>query len=98
VDPTWSPDGSQLAYVKDIGGNAEIFVIDATAGQVGVNITNNAANDWDPAWSSELVPSRRSLGSFQPTGSSLATGMLLLGVPLIGLPIVGRLRKRRSSA
>jgi Tol biopolymer transport system component len=92
VDPTWSPDGTQLAYVKEVGGNVEIFVITAAAGQTGVNITNNAANDWDPAWSSALTPARRR-GSSPRLSASV---MLVLG-PLLGYTLLQVRRIRRRS-
>jgi Tol biopolymer transport system component len=48
--PTWSPDGSQIAFVSTRDGNAEIYVMNAD-GTGQTNITNNAANDNSPAWS-----------------------------------------------
>ena len=48
--PTWSPDGSQIAFVSTRDGNAEIYVMNAD-GTGQVNVTNNAANDNSPAWS-----------------------------------------------
>ena len=48
--PTWSPDGSELAFVSTRDGNAEIYVMNAD-GTGQVNITNDAASDNAPAWS-----------------------------------------------
>jgi Tol biopolymer transport system component len=48
--PTWSPDGSQIAFVSTRDGNAEIYVMNAD-GTGQTNITNNAANDDSPSWS-----------------------------------------------
>jgi Tol biopolymer transport system component len=48
--PTWSPDGSQIAFVSTRDGNAEIYVMNAD-GTNQANITNSAANDNAPSWS-----------------------------------------------
>ncbi len=48
--PDWSPDGSQIAFVSDRDGNAEIYVMDAD-GSNPTRLTNNNANDESPVWS-----------------------------------------------
>jgi Tol biopolymer transport system component len=48
--PTWSPDGSGLAFESDRDGNTEIYVMDAD-GSNQRNLTNNPGWDWAPAWS-----------------------------------------------
>jgi Tol biopolymer transport system component len=48
-DPTWSPDGSKIAFTRR-DGNAEIYVMDAD-GSNETNLTNNAVTDHSPAWS-----------------------------------------------
>jgi Tol biopolymer transport system component len=48
--PTWSPDGSQIAFVSTRDGNPEIYVMNAD-GTGQTNITNDAANDNSPSWS-----------------------------------------------
>jgi len=40
----------KIAFVSDRDGNSEIYVMEAN-GQNQINLTNNPANDWDPAWS-----------------------------------------------
>ena len=40
----------KIAFVSDRDGNKDIYVMDAT-GDNQVNVTNNPANDWSPAWS-----------------------------------------------
>ena len=49
-DPTWSPDGNQIAFRSQRDGNDEIYVMNAD-GTCQVNLTNNPADDWSPAWS-----------------------------------------------
>jgi Tol biopolymer transport system component len=51
--PTWSPDGTRIAFVSWRDGNQEIYVMNAD-GSHQDNITNNPAEDWDPAWSPAL--------------------------------------------
>jgi hypothetical protein len=49
--PTWSPDGSKIAFrTNRDGGNYEIYVMNAD-GTNPVNLTHDGAVDQDPAWS-----------------------------------------------
>jgi Tol biopolymer transport system component len=48
-DPSWSPDGSRIAFLSDRDGNNEIYVMDADGGYQ-VNLTQNAADDIMPDW------------------------------------------------
>jgi Tol biopolymer transport system component len=50
-DPTWSPDGSRIAYRHQTGDDqtAEIFVMDADGSQKR-NLTRNHVADWGPDW------------------------------------------------
>ena len=50
IYPTWSLDGSKLAFVSDREGNEEIYLI-SRDGSYLVNLTNNAGNDFNPVWS-----------------------------------------------
>jgi Tol biopolymer transport system component len=47
--PTWSPDGSQIAFQSDRDGNSEIYVMNADGINLR-NLTNNPADDTLPAW------------------------------------------------
>jgi len=53
--PSWSPDGTQLAFSSALSstGNItthDIYVINADGSNVR-QLTDNPANDWDPVWS-----------------------------------------------
>ena len=49
-DPTWSPDGSQIAFSSVRDGNTEIYVMRADG--TGLRrVTNDPAEDVSPAWS-----------------------------------------------
>jgi len=52
--PSWSPDGSKIAYVsrdRDINGDSDIYVMNANA-ENPVNLTRNpGAMNRDPSWS-----------------------------------------------
>jgi len=49
-DPTWSPDGTRIAFRTQRDGNDEIYVMNAD-GTCQINLTNQPADDWSPAWS-----------------------------------------------
>ena len=47
--PTWSPDGSKIAFVSSRTGKNQIFVMPSTGG-TQVRITNNTFVEYGPAW------------------------------------------------
>ncbi len=47
--PTWSPDGSQIAFFSNRSGRRQIWVMNAD-GTSQRNISNNDYEDWDPVW------------------------------------------------
>jgi TolB protein len=52
-DPSWSPDGKQIAYRDSRHGinlNDEIYVVDV-AGRRRRNLTRSPSNQWSPSWS-----------------------------------------------
>ena len=49
MEPSWSPDGSSIAFKSMRDGNFEIYVMDAD-GKNPRNITNNPAYDGSPDW------------------------------------------------
>lgn len=48
--PTWSPDGTQLAFSAQTNGNFEIYLINADGTKLR-RLTDNGSDDLDPAWS-----------------------------------------------
>lgn len=53
-DPSWSPDGTRIAFMSTRGGgnNQDIFVMNADGTGV-VRLTDHRANDQDPAWAAD---------------------------------------------
>ncbi|MEP6895057.1 MAG: hypothetical protein ABI986_05565 [Chloroflexota bacterium] len=49
-DPSWSPDGTHIAFRSQRDGNDEIYSMNAD-GTCQMNLTNDPADDWSPAWS-----------------------------------------------
>ena len=47
--PVWSPDGSKIAFVSYLDGDAEIFTMSST-GDNQQRLTNNTYEDIDPSW------------------------------------------------
>jgi TolB protein len=48
--PTWSPDGTKLAFVSERDGPGSVYVMNAD-GTAIKRLTTAAAEDRDPAWS-----------------------------------------------
>jgi Tol biopolymer transport system component len=48
--PAWSPDGGRLVFVRENGGNADIFVADADGRNVR-RLTRTQGGDVTPSWS-----------------------------------------------
>lgn len=48
--PSWSPDGTQLAFVSERDGSSDIWVVNAD-GSNARNLTRNNAKETTPAWS-----------------------------------------------
>lgn len=49
--PTWSPDGTKIAYWSDISfsHNRQIWQVDVATGEL-TSLSDNPFNDWDPVW------------------------------------------------
>lgn len=87
--PTMSPDGTQVAFVRDVGGNLEIFRQATLEGQTATNISNysgiDQAPDWGPAPGAAPLPRHSFEGRTQrdPTSRLIVfpvTLLTLLGV------------------
>lgn len=50
IDPSWSPDGEQIAFSSNRDGDFEIFVMDRDGRNVK-QLTHNDAMDKEPVWS-----------------------------------------------
>jgi Tol biopolymer transport system component len=50
TDPTWSPDGARIAFVRATGGHEHLFVANAD-GSSATQITEGPADDQTPSWS-----------------------------------------------
>ena len=62
--PTWSPDGSRLAWSRGSGSDREIWVAAATEGGPDDHDLTSGADDRFPAWSSSgLLAFQRRAGS-----------------------------------
>ncbi|MFC1725508.1 DPP IV N-terminal domain-containing protein [candidate division KSB1 bacterium] len=49
-NPSWSPDGLQVAFGSNRDGNSEIYVMD-TDGSNQINLTSSPESEWYPSWS-----------------------------------------------
>jgi Tol biopolymer transport system component len=49
--PTWSPDGSKLAFASTRSGKYQIWTMNAATGGSLTRITHTTVNETDPAWS-----------------------------------------------
>jgi dipeptidyl aminopeptidase/acylaminoacyl peptidase len=75
--PTWSPDGTRLAFISNRGGNTDLWVTAAAGDRGGtVQLTNDAATESDPQWS----PDGKSiaLATKRPGEDFMATALFLI--------------------
>ena len=49
-DPDWSPDGSQIAFAREIGNDWDLYLKDVDTGDLR-QLTSGSGNDTDPSWS-----------------------------------------------
>jgi TolB protein len=49
--PTWSPDGSRIAFESTRSGKSQIWTMNAATGGSQTRITHTATDEKYPAWS-----------------------------------------------
>jgi Tol biopolymer transport system component len=49
VNPSYSPDGTKIAFTSRRDGNSDIYKMTSTGGQQ-TNLTNNSFDNVDPRW------------------------------------------------
>ncbi len=96
--PSWSPDGSLLAYASDRSGNFEISVRRGEGGQ-DVNVTNDPAQDIQPAFSPDgntiaFVSTRASRTGLIKIGGTLVRSARTYGGDLWVVPALGGAARR----
>ncbi len=96
--PTWSPDGSLLAYSSNRSGDFEIYVRRGEGGQ-DVNITNDPAQDVQPAFSPDgnsiaFISTRSSRTGLIKIGGMLAYNFRTYGGDLWVAPALGGAARR----
>ena len=50
INPSWSPDSTQIAFESDRDGDLEIYAMNVDGTNLR-QLTNNAFHDWAPSWS-----------------------------------------------
>src|SRR4051794_22944535 len=51
TEPSWSSDGTKIAFTSARDGNGELYAKGAFSSSPEIRITNTAANESEPAWS-----------------------------------------------
>ena len=96
--PSWSPDGSLIAYASDRSGNFEISVRRGEGGQ-DVNVTNDPGQDIQPAFSPDgntiaFVSTRASRTGLIKIGGTLVSATRTYGGDLWVVPALGGAARR----
>ena len=59
VEPAWSPDGKQIAFTSDAGGNEQIWVMNADGSEARQVTDEEEARVTEPAWDVPATPGGR---------------------------------------
>jgi Tol biopolymer transport system component len=99
--PSWSPDGTLLAYASDRSGNFEIYVRRGEGGQ-DINVTNDPGQDVQPAFSPDggsvaFVSTRASRTGLIKIGGTLSRNNRTYGGDLWVVPSLGGAARRLAS-
>ncbi len=99
--PSWSPDGTLLAYSSNRTGNSEIYVRRGEGGQ-DVAITNDPAEDVQPAFSPDggsvaFVSTRSSKTGLIRIGGTFGRNVRTYGGDLWVIPALGGAARRLAS-
>ena len=91
--PTWSPDGSFLAFASNRDGNFEIYVRRVGGGEP-VNVTKDPGQDFQPAFSPDgnwiaFVSTRSSRTGMIKIGTTIGTEFQTLGGDVWVVPALG---------
>jgi Tol biopolymer transport system component len=66
TDPSWSPDGTRIAYVSDRGGNFDVYAVGLDSGKVD-QLTDTPENEAEPTWSPDGTEIAYARGYFHAT-------------------------------
>jgi len=96
--PTWSPDGSSIAFASDRDGDFDIYVRRVEGGQE-VNITDDAGQDFQPAFSPDgetvaFVSTRSSRSGMIKIGATFGLEFRTYGGDLWTVPSLGGQARR----
>jgi TolB protein len=79
--PAWSPDGRRIAFIQNVRGNNDLYVMNADGSHKRV-LTHDEARETDPSWS----PDGKSI--VFTSGFDGATGINVIGADGTGLRLV----------
>ncbi|HET8946624.1 MAG TPA: protein kinase [Candidatus Polarisedimenticolia bacterium] len=96
--PTWSPDGSSIAFASDRGGDFEIYVRRVEGGQE-INVTNDPGQDFQPSFSPDgetiaFVSTRSSRSGMIKIGATVGLEFRTYGGDLWTVPALGGQARR----
>jgi len=72
-NPTWSPDGKQIAFSSQVGGVTDLFIYDIDSGKL-TRLTDDLYADLQPAWSPDGKTIAFATDRFGTSLDSLAYG------------------------